>query len=294
LPAATRQRGRTVSPSDSGVSHQRFLNLPRKGKPISSIDTTLDYALHLPPRNAVDGLDQDEEWCEIEVEGERRRIRLHDYAEIFDVPGLYEQLFSERLACDSPRVVSELLADQLAVEGADPSTLTALDFGAGNGMVGERLDGLGIGTIVGVDLLEEARDAALRDRPGVYDDYRVLDLTNLELAERAELDAHGFDCFSCVAALGFGDVPPIAFAEALNCIADGGWVAFNVRDRFFEERDPTGFGGFLRRLFRDGVLDERARLRYTHRIAVDGASLDYLAVVSRKRRDVPMDWAAGA
>ena len=32
-------------------------------------------------------------------------------------------------------------------------------------MVGERLDELGIGEIVGVDLLAEARDAARRDRP---------------------------------------------------------------------------------------------------------------------------------
>lgn len=261
---------------------------------ISAIDTTLDYALHLPPRNAVGGLDQDEEWCEIEVAGERRRIRLHDYAEIFDVPGLYEQLFAERLACDSPRVVCDLLADQLELDGFDPAALTALDFGAGNGMVGEALDGLGIGTIVGVDLLEQARDAALRDRPGVYDAYHVLDLTNLRRDERAELDAHGFDCFTCVAALGFGDVPPVAFAQALNTVADGGWVAFNVRDRFFDDSDPTGFGGFLRRLFAEGVLDERARLRYTHRVALDGTALNYLAVVSRKRRDVPMGWAIRA
>ncbi len=210
------------------------------------------------------------------------------------MPGLYEHLFTERLACDSPRVVCDLLREQLVAADIDPGALAALDFGAGNGLVGELLDELGIGSIVGVDLLEEARDAALRDRPGVYDDYLALDLTAMTVAERAALDGQDFTCLSCVAALGFGDVPPVAFAEALNVVADDGWVAFNVRDRFFEERDPTGFGGFLRRLFREGVLEECARVRYTHRVSVDGESLYYLAVIARKRNDVPMDWAIEA
>jgi SAM-dependent methyltransferase len=261
---------------------------------IPTLDTTLDFALHLPPANSAGGLDQDEEWCEITVGGKRRRIRLHDYAEIFNVPGLYEELFSDRLACDSPRVVRDLLREQLAEAGVDPATLTALDFGAGNGLVGEGLDELGVGSIVGVDLLEEARDAALRDRPGVYDDYLALDLTAMSASDRAALEGHGFNALSCVAALGFGDVPPVAFAEALNTVGNDGWIAFNVRDRFFEEQDPTGFGGFLRRLFSEGVLEERARVRYTHRVSVDGESLYYLAVIARKRSDVPMDLASAA
>ena len=276
------------------VVTDRSLSLLRKGTLISTLDTALDFALHLPPANSAGGLDQDEEWCEITVAGERRRIRLHDYAEIFNVPGLYEQLFTERLACNSPRVVGELLREQLTEEGVDPATLKVLDFGAGNGLVGEQLDDLGAGSIVGVDLLDEARDAALRDRPDVYDDYIALDLTAMTTRERSALEDHRFNALSCVAALGFGDVPPVAFAEALNMVGDDGWIAFNVRDRFFEEQDPTGFGGFLRRLFRDGVLKERARVRYTHRVSVDGESLHYLAVIARKRNDVPMDWATEA
>jgi SAM-dependent methyltransferase len=248
----------------------------------------------MPPKNAAGGLDQDEEWCEITIRGERRRIRLHDYAEIFNVPGLYETLFAERLDCDSPRVVCDLLREQLDEAGIDASDLIALDFGAGNGMVGEVLDELGIGTIVGLDLLEEARQAALRDRPDVYEDYHAIDLTDMDADERAELRDVDFDLLTCVAALGFGDIPPVAFAEALNFVSDGGWVAFNVRDRFFDEQDPTGFGGFLQKLFAAGVLEERARVRYTHRISVDGEPLHYLAVIACKRKPVPMGLARGA
>ena len=260
---------------------------------MATLDTQR-FELHLPSAHAGGGLDQDEEWCEIEVDGERRRIRLHDYAEIFNVPGLYETLFAERLDCDSPRVVCDLLREQLDEAGIDASELTALDFGAGNGMVGELLDELGIGTIVGLDLLEEARRAALRDRPGLYEEYHAIDLTDMDAAERAELRDVDFDCLTCVAALGFGDIPPVAFAEALNFVSDGGWVAFNVRDRFFDEQDPTGFGGFLQQLFAADVLEERARVRYTHRVSVDGEPLHYLAVIACKRKPVAMGLARGA
>ena len=35
----------------------------------------------------------------------------------------------------------------------------------------------GVGTVVGVDILDEAANATERDRPDVYDDYVVVDLT---------------------------------------------------------------------------------------------------------------------
>jgi hypothetical protein len=246
----------------------------------------------MPPPNAVGGLDQDEEWCEITIEGERRRVRLHDYAAIFSVPGLYETLFAEHLDCDSPRVVCDLLREQLDDAGVDPATLTALDFGAGNGMVGEALQDHGIGAIVGLDLLEEAREAALRDRPGLYEDYYALDLTDLAPAERAGLQDLRFDCLSCVAALGFGDIPPVAFAEAFNLVSSPGWIAINLRERFLEDEDPAGFGQFIGRMFDEGVLEERARVSYTHRVSVAGEDLTYLAMIATKHDDVPLDWTS--
>ena len=246
--------------------------------------------LHLPARHEGEALDQDEEWCEVEIGGERRRIRFHDYASIYNVPGLYEQLFSELLECCSPDVVCELLSKELDQAGADPSTLTALDFGAGNGMVGEQLSRIGIGTIVGIDLLPEAHAAAIRDRPAIYDDYRVLDLNALRAANRAELEGHAFDCLVCVAALGFGDVPPTAFAEAFNLVASPGWLAFNLRQRFLYDDDPAGFGALIERMLADGVIERRARTCYTHRISVSGKPLDYVAMVATKHRDVPLSW----
>jgi hypothetical protein len=256
---------------------------------VATLDTQR-FELHLPSQTAVGGLDQDEEWCDVELDGERRRILLHDYAAIYNVPGLYEQLFAELLDCSSPEVVSGLLGSELRSADVDPASLAALDFGAGNGMVGELVSNLGVDTIVGVDLLPEARAAALRDRPGVYRDYHALDLTAMSDDERADLEAHDFNAMTCVAALGFGDIPPIAFAEAFNLVSSPGWIAINLRDRFLEDEDPAGFGQFIGRMFDEGVLEERSRVSYTHRVSVAGEDLIYHAIVATKRDDVPLAW----
>src|SRR3954452_22753842 len=98
---------------------------------MATLDTK-PFDLHFPPALAGNGLDQDEEWCEIELDGERRRIRLHDYATIYDVAGLYEHLFDELLECSSPAVVCELLGAELDAANAVPEELALLDVGAGN------------------------------------------------------------------------------------------------------------------------------------------------------------------
>jgi hypothetical protein len=103
-----------------------------------------------------------------------------------------------------------------------------------------------------------------------------------------------FDVMTCVAALGFGDIPPLAFAEAFNLVGSPGWIAFNIRDRFFDTEDASGFGGFLPRMFREGILEERVRERYTHRVSVAGEPLEYFAVVAEKHHDVPLAWARAA
>ncbi len=177
--------------------------------------------------------------------------------------------------------------------GLTPEKLTALDFGAGNGMVGELLAELTVGEIVGVDLLPEARDAAHRDRPGLYQAYYALDMTQLTPEDRRSLMRHDFDLMTCVAALGFGDIPPLAFAEAFNLVGSPGWIAFNIRDRFLEE-DTSGFGGLIAKMFREGVLEERASSRYTHRISVAGEPLEYVAIVAEKHGNVPLEWAEAA
>lgn len=237
--------------------------------------------VHLPRASAF-GLDQDEEFFEIEKNGRRRRIRCHDYGAIFSVPGLYERIFATVLSCRSPQVVVDLLDETLEEQGEDATKLHAVDLGAGNGMVAEELARIGAEKIVGVDLLEEAKDAAERDRPGLYDAYHALNLTDLDPAVRRNLEARGFNCLTCVAALGFGDLPPDAFRAAYELVAPGGWIAFNIRDQFIASDDASGFARLLKRMFDNGELLEHARHRYRHRLSVSGEPLHYVAVIAQK------------
>ncbi|MGB2985154.1 MAG: methyltransferase, partial [Phycisphaerae bacterium] len=116
-----------------------------------------DLRIALPPADL--SLTQDEEWCVVRLNGEWREIRLHDYDELFSVPGLYEHLIYDILKCDSPARIRKLLEAELAASGTQAGTLRALDLGAGNGMVGEELADMGVEFIVGADIIEAAAEA---------------------------------------------------------------------------------------------------------------------------------------
>ncbi len=181
-----------------------------------------------------------------------------------------------------------LLAEVLRQDDVDPSSLKVLDLGAGNGMVGEQLAAMGAGTIVGIDLIEEAATATERDRPGVYDDYVVADLTSLSEDKRERLESHDFNSLVTVAALGFGDIPPRAFSEAFNLVEDGGWVAFNIKERFLDDdADATGFSRLIAKLIELGIAERRAERTYRHRLSTSGNPLTYVALVVRKHGDIP-------
>ena len=244
-----------------------------------------DLEIRLPEDTAVA---QDQEWCEVLRDGEVERIRFHDYHRIYAIPGLYELLFAEMLECASPRIVTSLLKEQLERESVSPRDLAALDLGAGNGMVGEELSGIGVSSVVGVDLIEEAREAAERDRPGLYDDYLVLDMASMPPDTERVLRSREFSCLATVAALGFGDIPPAAFLTAYNLVSDEGWIAFNIKKDFLDGTDGTGFSRLLRRMFEDRAMEELSRREYQHRLAVNGDALPYVAIVARKRRDVEL------
>lgn len=236
--------------------------------------------------DAADGIDQDQEWCEVVVEGQKRRIRFHDYSDVFRIPGLYEELFYERLECCSPSYISNLLDSVVRENGGHPEDFRVLDLGAGNGMVGDELQTLGVASIVGVDIIPAAREAACRDRPEVYDDYRITDLTDLPEDEEERLRRTDANCLTTVAALGFGDIPPLAFAKALDLIATPGWLAFNLKEDFLREQDTSGFSRLIRRLNRDGFIQTLCYRRYQHRISIAGEPLFYVAVVARKLKDL--------
>lgn len=237
------------------------------------------------PRHAG-SVPQDAECCEIREEGEWRRLRFHDYAALYERPGLYEYLFYDVLRCDSPRRVVNLLGEVRAELGmAEP--LRVVDFGAGNGMVGRELRRIGARRVVAVDILDEARAAAQRDVPGVYDAYLVDDMNAPSAATDERMRALRPNALACVAALGFGDIPPGAWHRAAAYVAPGGLLAFNIKEDFLDARYTHGFSELMRRMVSGKVARVEATRRYRHRLSAAGEPLYYTAMVVTKLAEIP-------
>lgn len=247
--------------------------------------TTGAYAIRFPQSDYGDA--QHEEWCEVYLHGVWKRIRLHDYDAIYNIPGLYEQLFARTLQCTSPERVTALLAETLAQYREAPTRLRVLDLGAGNGMVGEELRRRGVSYLVGADIIPEAADAARRDRPGLYDEYCVADFCKPPSGITEQLQGARLNTLVTVAALGFGDIPPRAFVTAFNAIESPGWLAFNIKETFFTGGDDSGFFRLIRAMWDQGLVRVEAYQRYQHRLSIAGKPLHYVGMVARKQRDVP-------
>jgi predicted TPR repeat methyltransferase len=217
----------------------------------------------------------------------KEKIRLHDYDRLYAAPGLYEELVYDRLKCQSPETVVDVLTRSLSQSQERLNELRVLDVGAGNGMVGEELKHNGVSRLVGIDIIPEAKAATERDRPGVYDAYYVCDLMTLDEDERAEIASWHLNCLVSVAALGFGDIPARAFIEAFNLLAKEGWVAFNVKETFLHRTDESGFSQLIRELVFSEYLDLYHLQRYRHRFSLEGEPLYYFALAGRKNGDVP-------
>lgn len=242
------------------------------------------------PRAESSKLNQDEVYFYLQGSGSQRKIRFHDYDDIYQVPGLYEQVFYDRLKCTSPSKVTSILESSVRQSEDSFTELRVLDLGAGNGMMGEELKKHGVSRLIGVDIIPEAYEATVRDRPGLYDAYYVEDFTNLNVETKEDIASWQCDCMVTVAALGFGDIPTKAFIEAFNIIKAEGWVAFNIKESFFDSSDKTGFSTMIRELIFSKYLDVYHIERYRHRLSIEGKPLYYFAIAGRKNAGVPADF----
>jgi len=247
------------------------------------------HKIQFPPLCTND-LGQNEAFFYLLSENNKEKIRFHDYNRIYQIQGLYEQLFYDRLKCNSPKKVTDALKHTIDMNKEYFSEMKILDFGAGNGMMGEELKKIGLARLVGVDILEDAKLAAERDRPGTYDEYFVKDFTQLTDDDKEEIKSWNLNALTTVAALGFGDIPPLAFIEALNLIDNEGWVAFNIKETFLYNTDTSGFSKLIRGLIFSEYLNINHLERYRHRLSMDGSPLFYFSVVCWKNKDIPIDF----
>jgi hypothetical protein len=242
-----------------------------------------DLQIEYPSKACL--LEQNEEWFNLVTGNGQERIRIHDYDRVYDVPGLYEEVVYNKLRCDSPQVITGLLKETMQKHGESGASLRVLDFGAGNGMVGECLQAaFDTAAIVGVDIIDEAKKAVERDRPEIYADYYVMDLSQPDKAEKQSLCSWNFNALVTVAALGFGDIPTQAFINAFNIVENNSWIVFNIKDRFLSDADDTGYGETLQDMIGQS-LKVYEKHHYCHRLSMAGEPLHYYAVIGRKDKD---------
>jgi SAM-dependent methyltransferase len=242
------------------------------------------------PKNELSDTNQSESYFYLQGTSNNRKLLFHDYDEIYQIPGLYEQVFYDRLKCTSPNKVTAILESSIKQSRDNFTELRVLDLGAGNGMMGEELKKRGISRLIGVDIIPEAYEALIRDRPGVYDAYFVEDFCELSKEKKEEIESWQCDCMVTVAALGFGDIPTEAFVTAFNIIKNEGWIAFNIKDTFLDASDETGFSKLIRELIFSKYLDVYHIERYRHRLSIDGEPLHYFAVAGRKNAAISQEF----
>jgi hypothetical protein len=215
-------------------------------------------------------------------DGRVEHLRLHDYERLYALPGVYEQIVSERLGCASPAKLAALLGAALDDVGWARGDVRVIDVAAGNGLSGVRLAAEGLHPVCGTDIVPAARAAALRDRPDVYDEYLTLDLLALSASQRYHLRALRANAVACVAPVGEhpSQVPTAALLEAVSALSDDALVAYM--------HDPHhGDDVVTAQLWRERLGAQAAecrRERYVHRRTVNGAALEMVGVVWRVRR----------
>jgi trans-aconitate methyltransferase len=208
------------------------------------------------------------------ADGDAEWITLHDYARVYAVPGLYEEVVQRQLECASPATVASTLAE---AAGEHVTDLRAFDLGAGNGIVGEELTARGVTVVVGADGIPEARDAAHRDRPQLYRHYLVGERLDSAEVLRLVTDEH-LNTLVSAGAVGRGHVPVEALGELWDAFPSGSHLALTVSD-VDGRSDILDVEDMLARRSTTRTL---VRRRFRHRVSMAGAELFYVVLVAVK------------
>jgi predicted RNA methylase len=216
-------------------------------------------------------------------DGSVEELRLHEYERLYALTGVYEQIVQERLGCASPAKIASLLAAAVDGAGWARADVRVIDVAAGNGISGESLAAEGLHPVFGTDIVPAAREAALRDRPRLYDEYLTLDLLALTAEQARRLRSLRANALTCVAPVGgnASQVPPAAFLEAVKALTDDALVAY-MHDPNHGVDDVITAELWRERLGAEAT--ELARERYRHRQKVNGAPFEMVGVVWRLRR----------
>jgi hypothetical protein len=239
----------------------------------------MDYEVELEP--GADGDQTQEALVVTYADGSSERFRLHEYSRVYALPGLYEEVVQHRLECASPSKLAELVVSCARDGGVEPGELGVFDLGAGNGVVGEELQARGVVRLVASDNIAAARDAALRDRPGLYAEYLVGDTDDLPQVG-ALIRTQRLNCLVVAGALGLGHISAGSFHRLWSAFRGDAWFAVSVNEDLVQP-EASDFGDYLAEFERRGDWGEIVvRERFRHRLTMAGDPIHYVAIVARK------------
>ncbi|WP_375491894.1 class I SAM-dependent DNA methyltransferase [uncultured Jatrophihabitans sp.] len=207
----------------------------------------------------------------LERDGGRRVMRIHDYDDVYAVPGLYEHVVSDRLGCVSPQTLATSLAAEVTAAGEQPADVRCLDVGAGNGVSGAALRDAGLTPVVGLDVSPAAGAAAERDRPGLYAEFVVAALGDAAVPDL--VTRHRLTALVSAGALTGGHIEPQVLARTWAAFAPGGWLAYTCAEAHADD---------ARSIFAEHT-DIRRDERFVHRRTVAGDPVWYRVLVGRRR-----------
>jgi hypothetical protein len=211
-------------------------------------------------------------------DGSTEELRLHNYARVYSIPGLYERIVSDRLGCRSPNEIASMLADAVDQAGWERAQTRVIDLAAGNGVSGAALAAYGLRPVLGIDIVPEAREAALRDHPQIYDSYVILDLLALSPEQKEAIRALRANALACVAPVGNvgGHLPPAALAAAARLMAPDALIAY------YHDPAVARDDGVTPELFGPEVTARELQRRpYVHRYTAGGRPFEVDGVVWR-------------
>ena len=224
------------------------------------------------------GRRQGEEQFLLHRDGATERLVLHDYSAVYSVPGLYEEVVQNQLKCASPATVAEAAVEAATGLGLEPAQLRVFDLGAGNGVVGEELRERGATVVVGADGIDEARDAAHRDRPGLYAHYLVGE--RLDGAEVTRLvSEERLNALVAAGAVGEGHVPVDALDELWSTFPAGSVLALTLKDGNPDDHDVSDVEAMVAARSDTTVVVHR---RFRHRLSMAGDELYYVVLAATK------------
>ena len=134
----------------------------------------------------------------------------------------YDRDLEQDFGWTGPLRAAQVFAQHVPTEGR------VLDAGAGTGLVGQILSGMGYGNLVAIDLsqgmLEESR------KKGVY-----RELHQMVMGEPLDFATGAFDAVISVGVLTVGHAPASSLDELVRVTKSGGHIVFSLRPDVWED-----------------------------------------------------------